>query len=56
MFTMITFPWPVPSANIALTGLAGKSNRIRLADQQVNYLEPVSVGSDIHRPDDARNR
>jgi hypothetical protein len=41
MFMMITFPWPVASANVALTWPAAISNRIRVADRRAHYLEPV---------------
>jgi hypothetical protein len=44
MFVTISFPWPVPSANIALTGLSGNSNPVRVADQQVDDREPVGAG------------
>jgi len=53
---MITFPWPLPSANVALTALDGNSDRIRVADLQANYLEPIGVEDSIHRLDDAWNR
>jgi hypothetical protein len=49
MFMMITFPWPIPSANVALTELAG--NSLRVADQD---LEPVGAESGIHRLHNAR--
>ena len=44
MFMTISFPWPVPSANIALTGLSGNSKHVRVADQQVDDREPVGAG------------
>jgi hypothetical protein len=43
MFMMITFPWPVRSANVALTWPTATSNRTRVADQQADYREPVGV-------------
>jgi hypothetical protein len=43
MFMMITFPWPVASANVALTWPAVNSSRIRVADQHADYFEPVGV-------------
>jgi hypothetical protein len=49
MFMTIAFPWPVPSANLALTVLAGNGNRVRVADMQVDYREPVSVETSSHR-------
>lgn len=49
MFMTISFPWPVPSANVALTGLCSNSNRVRLADQQVDDREPVGAGYGSHR-------
>ena len=44
MFMTIGFPWPVPSANIALTGLPSNSKPVRVADQQVDDREPVGAG------------
>jgi len=55
MFMMITFPWPVPSANAALAGLPSTSNRVRIADLRVDDLQPLGVGPGIHRLEDARN-
>jgi hypothetical protein len=43
MFMMITFPWPVASANAALTASAANSNRVRVADQEADDVEPVGV-------------
>jgi len=54
MFMMITFPWPFPSANVALTALDGNSDRIRVADVQADYLQPVGVEHSIHHLDRAR--
>ena len=45
MFMTISFPWPMPSANVALTGLTSKSNRARVTDQQADQREPVGAGS-----------
>ena len=56
MFMTITFPWPIPSANVALAALDGNSDRIRVADLPADYLEPVGADNGIHRLDDARHR
>jgi hypothetical protein len=43
MFMLITFPRPFPSANIALTGLAARSNPVPVSDRRARDLEPVGV-------------
>lgn len=54
MFMMITFPWPIPSANVALTRLAGYS--VPAADQQLDDHDLVGLGSGIHRLNNFRSR
>ncbi len=56
MFMMITFPWPVPSANVALAELGVSGNRPRAADQQVDDLELIRIGHGIRRLEEARSR
>ena len=48
MFMMITFPWPFPSANTALTGLAARSNPVPVVDRQARDLEPAGAGHGHH--------
>jgi hypothetical protein len=56
MVMVITFPWPFPSANIALTGLAALTNRVRVPDRQARDLEPVGAAHGAYRANDASNR
>ncbi len=56
MFMMITFPWPFSSANVPLTGLAARSNRVRVADRQARDLEPVGAAHGTRQPHDAWNQ
>jgi len=56
MFMMITFPWPLPKANLALIVPDCNSDPIRFADLLADYLEPAGVGNSMHRLDEARNR
>jgi len=55
MFMMITFPWPLPMANVPMTVLGCNSDPIRVADLLVDYLEPAGAENSVHRLDDARN-
>ncbi len=55
MFMLITFPWPFPSANIALTGLAARTSPVPVPDRRARELEPVGAGHG-YRAGDARNQ
>ena len=54
MFMMITFPWPLPMANVPMTVLGCNSDSIRVPDLLVDYLEPAGAENSVHGLDHAR--
>ena len=46
MFMVVSFPWPVPSANVALTGYVPAPDQpARAGARQGGWLRPALVGA-----------
>jgi hypothetical protein len=50
MFMVVSFPWPVPSANVALTGHVPAPDQLaRVGARQRGWLRPALAGANRTR-------